>query len=75
MDNEGKYLVSVERVKPGRKPKPKPNEPFTLCSVKIPNSEYIRFQVLAKQNKEPLRDVVIKLAIQRLNQIENGVLI
>ena len=37
--------------KPGRKRKPAPAEPYTLCSVKIPNSIYVKLQAIAKQNK------------------------
>ncbi|MGN0309035.1 MAG: hypothetical protein ACI4C3_00365 [Bacteroides sp.] len=56
--------------RPGRKKKEAPAEPYTLCSVKIPNSYYVKFQALAKENREPLRDCVIRLAIERINEIK-----
>ena len=45
------------------------NKNYTTCLVKIPIMEYKRFQNVEKKEKESIRDVVIRLALERLNQM------
>ena len=45
------------------------NKSYTTCLVKIPTREYKRFQNVEKKEKESIQDVVIRLALERLNQM------
>lgn len=45
------------------------NKNYTTCLVKIPIRDYKRFQNVEKKEEESIQDVVIRLALERLNQI------